>query len=493
MGKPVCLVQAAIATRSGYGEHSRDLVRSLIKMDRFDVHIWGTRWGDTSYINLDTDRDGEIFKRMLKTPQLPKQPEVFIHITVPNEYATIGKYNIGITAGIETTHCSAPWIEGMNRMDLNIVPSKHAKEVFDKTTYTKMDERTKQPVGQMKVEKPIEVLFEGVDTSVFKYDENIPPAIRYELKNIPESFCFLYVGHWLQGELFQDRKDVGGLVRVFLDTFKNVPNPPALILKSALATNSILDRSEIEKRIKAIRAMVQSDKPLPNIYLLHGELSPEEMNGLYNHPKVKAHISFTKGEGFGRPLLEASLSRKPVLAPNWSGQTDFLNKEFSILLPGQLGKVHPSAVWENVIIPESSWFTVNYQVASSAMVQVWKDYNKFKQNALKQSMFSEQNFSMNKMHEQFIKILDARLPKFAEEVAVSIPQLNAMKLPKLKPLTGEPSVEKTTGDFTPLNIESVGLPQQKGEHETQAPQPIQEPVNENQASIEQGTESPASN
>jgi len=491
MGKPLCLVQAAIATRSGYGEHSRDLVRSLIKMDRFDLFIWGTRWGDTSYINLDTDRDREIFNRMLKTPNLPRQPDVFIHITVPNEYMTVGKYNIGITAGIETTHCSSPWIEGMNRMDLNIVPSKHAKEVFEKTTFTKVDERTKQPVGQLKVEKPVEILFEGVDTSVFKLDENIPSTMRHELKDIPESFCFLYVGHWLQGEMFQDRKDVGGLIKVFLETFKNVQNPPALILKTALATNSVMDRTEIERRIKSVRTSVPAGKSLPNIYLLHGELTVEEMNGLYNHPKIKAHISFTKGEGFGRPLLEATLSRKPVIAPNWGGQVDFLNKEFAILLPGQLTQVHPSAVWENVIIPESSWFSVNYQVASNVMMQVWKDYQKFKLNALKQAMYSEQNFSLNKMHEQFIKILDERLPKFAEEVPLSIPALGTMKLPKLKPIVAE----ATKGDMsTSFDMKSIALPEQKSERETQVNEPqTEEPVNENPISGEQGTTTPSNN
>jgi glycosyltransferase involved in cell wall biosynthesis len=301
----------------------------------------------------------------------------------------------------------------------------------------------------------------------------------------------LYVGHWLQGEMFQDRKDVGGLIKVFLETFRNVTNPPALILKTALATNSVMDRTELEKRIVAVRNSIPSEKPLPNIYLLHGELTTEEMNGLYNHPKVKAHITFTKGEGFGRPLLEASLSRKPVIAPNWSGQTDFLNKEFSLLLPGQLTQVHPSAVWENVIIPEASWFTVNYQVASNVMMQVWKDYQKFKVNALKQTMYSEQNFSLNKMQEIFAKILEERLPKFAEEVSLNIPLLGTMKLPKLKPMVSEPSVGSINA---PLDIKSVELPYQKNEHETQIREQInEESTNENSTDTKHGTETTSSN
>ena len=48
----------------------------------------------------------------------------------------------------------------------------------------------------------------------------------------------------------------------------------------------------------------QTNGKCPNIYLVHGDFTDDEMNQLYNHPKVKVHVSFTHGEGFGRPLLE---------------------------------------------------------------------------------------------------------------------------------------------------------------------------------------------
>ena len=85
-------------------------------------------------------------------------------------------------------------------------------------------------------------------------------------------------------------------------------------------------RYEMQKRIQAIRKSVPSNS-LPNVYLLHGEFNDSEINELYNHPKVKSMVSLTKGEGFGRPLLEFSLTNKPVIASNWSGQTDFLKSE----------------------------------------------------------------------------------------------------------------------------------------------------------------------
>ena len=105
------------------------------------------------------------------------------------------------------------------------------------------------------------------------------------------------------------------------------------------------------------------------MYLLHGDLTEKEMASLYNHPKVKVHVSFTKGEGFGRPLLEASLSGKPVIAPGWSGHLDFLDPNDSILLGGHLNDVHDSAIWDKVIIKGSKWFDIDPNMAATAMVE----------------------------------------------------------------------------------------------------------------------------
>jgi hypothetical protein len=112
--------------------------------------------------------------------------------------------------------------------------------------------------------------------------------------------------------LGHDRKDVGMLIKTFCETFKGKSNKPALILKSSGAGYSILDREEILKKINQIR----TDDSLPNVYLLHGSITNEEMNGLYNHPKVKTMVSFTHGEGYGRPLAEFATSEKPIIATN---------------------------------------------------------------------------------------------------------------------------------------------------------------------------------
>ena len=425
--KPLMLITGPVATRSGYGSHSRDLVRSLIDMDKFDIHINSLRWGNCPMNALDESKpeDVEILSRILKNNELSRQPEIHIQISVPNEFTPIAKYNIGITAGIENTAPKAEWIQGMNRMNMNIVPSKFVKGIFESVSYEEINEQTKQKTGELKCTSPIEVLFEGVDTKVYGKTKDISDDLKTEMSNIEERFVFLYTGHWLQGDLGHDRKDTGMLLKTFLETFKNKPNPPALVMKTSGATFSIIDRNEIKQKIEEIKDTVKGK--LPPVYFLHGDLTDEEMNQLYNYPKVKAHITFTHGEGFGRPLLEASVSEKIVIASDWSGHKDFLNKNNSVLLPGTITPVHKSSLPKEMLVEGAQWFTVNYQYASQVMMDVFKNNRKYNMMAKKQSMYNRVNFSMDKMTKDFGKILDRYLPKFEEQ-----PQQVDLKLPKLK-------------------------------------------------------------
>ena len=440
MSKPVCLVTAPVATRSGYGAHSRDICRALIKLDKYDVKIWNVRWGSTSMnaLSVDDPNDKVIIDRLLESPQLDRQPDLHMHIVIPNEFSPMGKYNIGVTAGLEMTACPAPWLEGMNRMNMNIVPSTFVRDTMNSIGFDVVDDQTQQKKGQLKNEKPIEVLFEGTDTNIFKKTTMFSKELKDEINKVDETFNFLYVGHWLQGELGKDRKDTGMLVKVFLETFKNMKKKPGLIMKTSGATFSILDREELLKKINILKQQVDGD--LPNIYLLHGDFTDEEMNELYNHPKVKAHVNLTHGEGFGRPLLEASISQKPIITSNWSGHLDFLPKNLAILLDGQLTRVEGGSVPDDMLVEGSQWFTVNYQQASAVIKDVYKNYRKYTLNAKKLGMVNKSKFSLDAMTKELGKILDKYVPEFPKEVKLNLPKLKKVdsteqpkiKLPKLK-------------------------------------------------------------
>ena len=440
MEKPLLLLMAPVNTVSGYGARSRDVAHALIASNKYDVKIWPTRWGSTpqNYLNIQDEKDKLILDRCLSDPNLPKQPEVFIQITVPNEFQKIGKVNIGITAGIETTMCAAPWIEGMNKMDLVLTSSEHSKKVLTSTAFEKMDNQTKQKVGDLKCEVPVEVLIEGVDLNTYIKTKEIHKSVDDQLKQIKESFCLLFVGHWLKGDFGEDRKNISGLIKCFIETFKNKAkhNKPALILKTSAADFSPIDREEIISKIEQICKTVEGGKNLPNIYLLHGDLTNEEMNSLYNHPKVKAHVTFTKGEGFGRPLAEASLSEKAIVAPIWSGQADFLRH--AVQLDGALTQIHPSAVWDNVILPESQWFSINYKTAADALKYVCDKKNQKVLNTLakRQAKFIKENFAIENMETQLLTYLDKYTSHVPTQVNVKLPQLKKiepqLKVPKLK-------------------------------------------------------------
>ena len=417
--KPTLVFQAPVATRSGYGDHARDLLHSLYKLDKFDIKIISTRWGNTPMDALNYDN--EFHKWVIENiiPGIQQKPDIYIQVTVPNEFQPLGYYNIGITAAIETTHCALDWIHGCNRMDLIIVPSEHSKKSLVDTMYNEQDKQTGQLIAQHRIQKPVEILFEGFDETMFGTDE---VAIVSELDQIKEEFAFLFVGHWLRGDLGEDRKNVGMMIKTFAMAFKNEKVKPALVLKTSSAGFSVMDR---ETTIKKIREVLGNDYKSVPIYLLHGDLTPVEMNGLYEHPKVKAMLNFTKGEGFGRPLLEFSLTGKPVIVSGWSGHLDFL-KSGAVLLEGELKEVHESAA-DQFLLKEAKWFNVNVSKALPLIKDVYKNYDKYKIEAFQLGKQNKQNFSLSKMTQLFDTILNQYGIYNKKQ-----PTFQPMQLPKLK-------------------------------------------------------------
>ena len=416
------VVSCPIDTYSGYGARARDFVKALIQTKKYDVKILGQRWGNTRFGYLSDHNETDLASRII--PNLDHKPDIWIQVTVPNEFQALGRYNIGLTAGMETTLVHQSWIDGCNRMDLILTSSTHSVNTFKNTVYEERDTKANKVVRKIKLEKPIDIVFEGVDLS--KYNQT---KSKLNLSEITESFCYLLVGHWMQGEFGQDRKNVGYTIKSFLEAFKNKPQQPALILKSMQVGTSIMDRSRMLKKINDIRKTVKGK--LPNVYLLHGELSDSQMNDLYNHPKVKVMVSHTKGEGFGRPLLEFASIGKPIIASGWSGQTDFLSPEFTLLIGGELKNVHKSAAQKDMILEDSKWFTPNDQEVARAYRESYKNYKKFIPLAKRQGKIIRDNFSYEKMVEVLDKILDTSLAEVPEQVQLTLPKLNLPKLEKV--------------------------------------------------------------
>jgi hypothetical protein len=434
MNKNTAVIYAPVETFSGYGANSRTIVKNMIefKGKEWDIKIISCKWGNTPMNFIDKNPEWEWLRQYIITTPITKQPDYMFWITIPSEAQKIGKWNCLITAGIETTVCPADWIEGIQRMDLTIVSSEHAKKVFLDTKYDKINKHTNAFEGKIEVTTPIVVIGEGVDTDLYK----IIDKSTFDLSNIKEDFCYLFLGMWINNgsiPVGEDRKNVGLLIKAFYETFKNKKKKPALILKTSHVGSSYTDKYEILKKIKEIRESVNSND-LPNIYLVHGEISDIEINELYNHPKVKAMVNLTKGEGYGKPLLEFSLMKKPILTTNWSGHVDFLQSDFTTLIEGKLTPVHPSAT-NKWIVEGSQWFSPDLMQVGFYLKDIFENYKNYKNKANRQAFYSKSNFSLEKTKEKLTLTLKEKLPIIPVEMEIKLPPVRKIELPKLSKQT----------------------------------------------------------
>ena len=441
--KKLIVMVAPFNTRSGYGDHARSIFYSIMDRDDVDIKCIDVKWGNTprNHLRPEVPRHKKLLDAFVNQQDIKQQPDVYIDIRIPNEFGSGGKFNIGITAGVETNVVSPEFLAGMNNMNLNIVPSEFTADTFKKCSYDQMKDMpdgTKQKTGQVSLQKPIAVLFEGVDTNVYKPLEpkDITSGFSKELDElIKEDFAYLHVGQWTRGKYGEDRKNIPLMIKCFLQSFTNHPNPPALVLKTSGADFSILDREETIKKIEDIKKQFASADTLPSIYLIHGDLTIKQMSHLYNNPKIKCFISCTHGEGFGRPLLEASCCGLPVIASNWSGHLDFLDENDSLLITGQLKEVPEDQIWKPIIVKPSKWFHVAETDVIRKIRMFHKKYRIFNKKGKRLGKKNHREFSLEKMAIRFNKVLD--------DVLKQIPSAMSLKLPKLKKVGGKPKADTT--------------------------------------------------
>lgn len=416
------VIASPLATQSGYGHHAREFIANAMELmsEEWDIKLVSMPWGHTPF----TYPLPPHWQSKLIGLPLQSQPDIWAQITVPNEFQAVGKYNIGVTAGTEGDVCPKEWIESINKMQTVIVPSTFTKQTFETTA--------KQ--HGLTITCNLQVVSEYFREEVYN-SEKVYAEVK-EIDEIPESFCFLAVGHWLTGQLGEDRKNLSGLLHTFFDTYKNKQNTPALILKSSGATYSVTDRWEIKRKIRQIQDLFKNAK-LPNVYLLHGDLSDDQMNALYNHGKVKAMVSFLKAEGFGRPLLEFATTGKPIIAPYYSGPTDFLNEEFICKLPGGLTPIHATAQ-NQFLIADAKWFTVDYKYAGKMFKEVQKNYKKWLGQAKRQRYHVNKHFTKQAVQQRYAEVFEN-----IKTATASIPTQVELKLPKLDlPKLSLPKLQK---------------------------------------------------
>jgi len=420
MQKIRTLVKGPLLTQSGYGVHSRQIFQSLINDPMFDVYVEPINWGICPFLTESTELRLKILqcadKYVLATKNKQTNWDLFLHITIPNEFQRLGKYNIGITAGVETDRVSHTWIQKCEEMDLIIVPSDHSLKSFTNTTVEWHNQETGQK-GNLKITKPVVVCHEGVDTEIFKKLTN-EEYHEYTTRNFDfeSDFNFLHIGQWGHGGFGEDRKNIGNLIKFFIEEFKGRKDV-GLVLKINIGRNSVADYKSCLNRIQQIKSNFKLEE-VPPIYLIHASLTDKEMSALYNHPKIKAFVSLSAGEGFALPLLEAAACELPIIATNWSGHLDFLNKGKFSAVEYDLKEIPKSVVWKDILIEGSRWAVVKEQDAKHRMKKMTSAYSLPVQWAKDLATKIKEEFDVNVVYKDFVNVL-----KLATQESLA-PQLN---------------------------------------------------------------------
>jgi glycosyltransferase involved in cell wall biosynthesis len=390
------LFRGPVLTASGYGVHARMILRPLLESDEYDVTVMSTNWGVTPMIRNTGDEFIERV-RQLSLVQPFGDYDVSIQVTIPQEFQRMARFNIGITAGIETDRVSLEWIKKCNEnIDLIVVPSNHAVKAFGAAYQTEN--------GQIiKLEKPIIVLFEGVNTEVYNTDPVESGVKQFDIKG---EFNFISVGLGFDKGLGEDRKNLTTLVKWFCEQFKG-NDKVGLVLKSSIVGYSSVDLKHIKYRIEMIKRECGCGE-FPRIQLIHGYLSPKEMAALYKHPSVKAYITLTHGEGYGLPIIEAAACGLPVIATDWSGHLDFLhikNSRKFVPVPFELKQIPDACVWDNILIKGSMWAWPQENSAKMLMSKVQMSYSKPKEWATELAAHIKENFNIEKMNQSLFDIM----------------------------------------------------------------------------------------
>jgi len=439
--KKKLLVTGPALTASGYGEQSRFALRALrSREDLFDIYLTPTSWGQCGWIHEDNEERAWIDSLIMKTVQYTQasnnqpQYDISLQISIPNEWKKMAPINIGYTAGIETNKISPAWVQPSNEMDKIIVVSSFAKKGFDNGVFTAVNQQTGKQIQGYKVNTPIEVV---------NYASRKIDGIELDL-NLTTDFNFLVVAQ------AGPRKNLANTIKWFVEEFKN--DNVGLICKTHLGGSSQIDREAITNNLKQILEQHKDRKC--KVYLLHGDMSEGEMTSLYTHPKVKALVSLSHGEGFGLPLFEAAGLGLPVITTEWSGHTDFMycpNKEGKVKphfarVDFTLGPVQPEAIWGGVIEKDTMWSFPVGNSAKSEMRGVYKDWNRYRGQAKRLALHIEKEFAAEKIYEGFVEyVYGKRIEKF-----------DMNKLPKISLVTSifkaDEYIEQFMDDITRQTI-----------------------------------------
>lgn len=412
--KKKLLYVSPILSRSGYGDHAREFAQFLLEhTHEYDIHLIATPWGHNPQTGLKekTELHSQLSTMFVDKSDVHDFYDIYVQMGLPPEFKRLGTYNVGITAGVETSKVNAPFIKGCNQMDTVIVPSEFTKSTFENST-----------TDSLKLTTDIQVVHEYANDSFYINTESTTTNdVTPQLDAIKEDFCFLFMGQWTSSPTDDGgRKNIRSLINTFVNAFNSHEEKPALVLKTNGTDFSTSDYYDTQERIQEVLSDYK-EQYRPPVYLLHGEIDSDELHYLYTHKKIKAFVTHTRGEGFGRPLLEATLCAVPVIAPNWSGHLDFLSKEYSTLLNYA---PKPVGVTNELFCKESTWADVVESDSAKELRTIYESYDRYNEGAIKLKEINRSEFSKKSAFAKYNQILIPKFEKVSVEVPINLPDIN---------------------------------------------------------------------
>lgn len=375
------LLRAPVLTSSGYGVHSRQIFDWLQKKEDIDLTVECLSWGKTPWLLNPELEQGMVGKIMQCSKKVNPPYDVTFQVQLPDEWdKSLGEFNIGVTAAVETDRCNPKWVDACNEMDAVVVPSIFTKKVL-KTSGICLT-----PIHVIHEYFNEEILINHKDTHSVKFETD---------------FNFLIVAQLSAMNPEDDRKNIFNTIDAIMHAC-NDRKDIGIVIKTNMGKGSSIDKrlclNTFTKMKQAIRTKYKN-----KIYLIHGTMSQEEISSLYTHPQIKCLVSATRGEGFGLPLIEAAASGLPVIATNWSGHLDFLGNKF-LKISYELKEIPATRIDNRIFFKDFKWANPNIEDAKDKIVEFTKSESEQKNTALLLKQEVLNNFSKKSSHEKYEKL-----------------------------------------------------------------------------------------
>ncbi len=206
----------------------------------------------------------------------------------------------------------------------------------------------------------------------------MPPGISRKMPDkkydrayfeLPEN-AFLFL-NMFDAYSYSSRKNPSAAIEAFQMSFKPDDMTVGLVLKI----------NNISKESKEYNELVEVLKGYQNIYIIPKTMTREEINGLINTCDVS--VSLHRSEGLGLLCEESMFFGKPVIATNWSGNTDFMTENSACLVDYTLV---PIGEYYGTNAANQFWAEAKVDHASRYMLRLREDreyYREISRNAKK--------------------------------------------------------------------------------------------------------------